>query len=137
MVGEVVGLTLLGLGTLLFLALISYQPRDVPPWVPIIANSALASHNSHNFIGPVGAVVAGFFYFFVGFGSFAVAAILLGYGGAKLLAPDLRIARRIQWIIGGALTFSWFIDVQPWWLSKCTKAMAIPGKGGWFGHWIG
>ena len=43
-VGEVIGLTLLGLGTLLFLALISYQPRDVPSWVPILAASAAAPH---------------------------------------------------------------------------------------------
>jgi len=67
-VGEVIGLTLLGLGTLLFLALISYDPRDVPGWVPIIANSALASHTNHNFIGPAGAIVAGMCYFLVGDG---------------------------------------------------------------------
>src|SRR5580704_17596647 len=92
MVGEVIGLTLLGLGTLLFLALISYQPRDVPAWVPIIANSAVAYHTNHNFIGPAGAIIAGLFYFLVGAGSYVVAAVMLGYGGAKLLAPGLNIA---------------------------------------------
>ena len=61
MVGEVVGLTLLGVGTLLFLALISYQPRDVPSWVPIISNAALATHANSNFIGPAGAIIAGVF----------------------------------------------------------------------------
>src|ERR1700722_7017941 len=66
MVGEVIGLTLLGLGTLLFLALISYNPRDVPAWVPIIANSAIGTHANPNFIGPVGAIIAGYFYFMVG-----------------------------------------------------------------------
>ena len=30
---EVLGLVFLGLGTVLFLALISYTPKDVPAWV--------------------------------------------------------------------------------------------------------
>ncbi|MGA3171859.1 MAG: DNA translocase FtsK 4TM domain-containing protein [Chthoniobacteraceae bacterium] len=136
-VGEVIGLTLLGLGTLLFLALISYQPRDVPAWVPIIASSAHAGHARPDFIGPVGAIVAGIFFFLFGFGSFAVAAILLGYGGAKLIMPDIRIMRRMPWIVAGALCFSWFIEIQPWWLSDWRRNMAIPGKGGWLGHLLG
>jgi len=133
-VGEVIGLTLLGLGTLLFLALISFQPRDVPGWVPIIANSARAAHTGRNFIGPLGAIVAGVFFFLFGFGSFAVAAILLGYGGAKLIVPDIRIMRRMPWIVAGALCFSWFMEIQPWWASDWRRNMAIPGKGGWLGH---
>jgi len=137
MVGEVVGLTLLGIGTLLFLALISYQPRDVPGWVPIIANSALASHINHNFIGPAGAIIAGIFYFLVGAGSYVVAAVLLGYGGAKLLAPGLYIARRAPWITGAVLSFSCIADLQHLFLSDWRNSMRIPGKGGWLGHWIG
>jgi len=136
-VGEVVGLTLLGLGTLLFLALISYQPRDVPAWVPIIANSAVASHANTDFIGPAGAIVAGFFYFIVGAGSYGVAAVLLGYGGAKLLAPGLRTASRIPWIIGAVLSFSCLADLQTFSLSDWSRTMRIPGKGGWLGHWLG
>jgi S-DNA-T family DNA segregation ATPase FtsK/SpoIIIE len=137
MVGEVVGLTLLGLGTLLFLALISYNPRDVPGWVPIIANSAVASHTNHNFIGPAGAIIAGLFYFLVGAGSYVGAAVLLGYGGAKLLAPGVRIARRIPWVLGAILSFSCVTDLQPYFLADWSRTMRIPGKGGWFGHWLG
>ncbi len=136
MVGEVIGLTLLGLGTLLFLALISYIPRDVPAWVPIIANSALGSHTNHNFIGPAGAIIAGFFYFLVGAGSYVVAAVLLGYGGAKLLAPELPIGRRIPWVIGAILSFSCVTELQQFFLADWSRTMRIPGKGGWLGHWI-
>jgi S-DNA-T family DNA segregation ATPase FtsK/SpoIIIE len=136
-VGEVIGLTLLGLGTLLFLALVSYNPRDVPAWVHILANSAAASHSNHNFIGPVGAIIAAFFYFLIGAGSYVVAAALLGYGGAKLLAPGMPIARRIPWVVGAVLSFSCITDLQPFFLSDWSKTMRIPGKGGWLGHWLG
>jgi S-DNA-T family DNA segregation ATPase FtsK/SpoIIIE len=128
-VGEVIGLTLLGLGTLLFLALISYDPRDVPGWVPIIANSALASHTNHNFIGPLGAIVAGLFYFVVGAGSYVAAAILLGYGGAKLLAPTVRIARRIPWVVGAVLSFSCIVQLQNVFLTDWKKTMRTPAGG--------
>jgi len=137
MVGEVIGLTLLGLGTLLFLALISYQPRDVPGGVWIIGNSAGASHIIHNFIGPVGAIIAGYCYFLVGAGSYATAAVLLGYGGAKLLAPELRIGRRTPWVVGAILSFSCIAEIQRAFLGDWTRTMRIPGKGGWFGHSIG
>lgn len=136
-VGEVIGLTLLGLGTLLFLALISYRPQDVPSWMPIIANSARGSHVSGNFIGPAGAIVAGILYFLLGAGSYAVTAVLLGYGGAKLLAPGLHTARRVPWIIGAILSFSCITELQDMFLADWTRTMRIPGKGGWLGHWLG
>ncbi|HEX4085986.1 MAG TPA: DNA translocase FtsK [Chthoniobacteraceae bacterium] len=137
MVGEVIGLTLLGLGTLLFLALISYVPRDVPGWVPIIANSAAATHINHNFIGPAGAIIAGLFYFLVGAGSYVVPAVLLGYGGAKLLAPCLQINRRTPWVIGAVISFACIMDLQHYFLKDWRYTMRIPGVGGWLGHWIG
>src|SRR3954469_9264306 len=58
---EVFALILLGVGTLLFLALISYVPKDLPSWVPF---SHLSPPNSpaQNFIGPLGAIIAGFCY---------------------------------------------------------------------------
>jgi len=137
MVGEVIGLTLLGLGTLLFLALISYNPRDVPAWVPIISNSAIASHRGLNFIGPAGAIIAGLFYFLVGAASYVAAAVLLGYGGAKLLEPGLPIASRIPWVAAAILSFSCIADLQTLVLADWRHTMRIPGAGGWFGHTIG
>jgi S-DNA-T family DNA segregation ATPase FtsK/SpoIIIE len=137
MVGEVIGLTLLGLGTLLFLSLISYVPRDVPAWVHVLSNSATGSHPNHNFIGPAGAIIASLFYFLIGAGSYIVAAVFLGYGGAKLLAPSLQITRRLPWVIGAVLSFACLTDLQPFFLSDWKRTMNIPGKGGWIGHWIG
>lgn len=135
--GQVVGLTLLGLGTLLFLALISFQPRDVPSWVPIIANSAVVAHLNHNFIGPVGAIVAGIFYFLIGAASYLAALVLLGYGGAKLLAPALKVSRRTPWVIGAIISFACLADIQHFFLVDWKNSMHIPGNGGAFGHWVG
>ncbi len=100
------------------------------PGCPSSANSALASHTNHNFIGPAGAIIAGFFYFLLGAGSYAVAAALLGYGGAKLLAPGMRIARRLPWIAGAVLSFSCLADLQRFFLADWIADHAHPGQGG-------
>jgi len=137
MVGEVIGLTLLGVGTLLFLALVSYNPRDVPAWVPIISNSASAMRHGQNLIGPAGAIIAGIFYFLVGAGSYVVAAVMLGYGGVKLLEPGMALARRIVWVAGAVLSFSCIAELQHVFLANWRSTMRIPGTGGWLGHWLG
>ena len=51
---EVVALTLLGSGTLLFLALISYSPRDLPGWI-WFSHISPPNPRVQNFIGLVGA----------------------------------------------------------------------------------
>src|SRR5580692_12873257 len=83
---EFLGLILLGLGTLLFLALVSYEPRQVPAWFPLSRYSAGSNFGSTNFIGPLGAIIACCFYFLIGAASYLAAATLLGYGGALLLS---------------------------------------------------
>ena len=134
-VGEVIGLTLLGFGTLFFLALISYVRRisrpgspssrasPIPP-MPTITSSAR------------GAIIAGYFYFLVGAGSFVVAVVLLGYGGSSSRSR-LSIARRTPWIIGAILSFSCIADLQHLFLLNWRKIVGNPWKGGCLGHWLG
>ena len=66
-----------------------------------------------------------------------VAVVLLGYGGAKLLAPSLPIGRRTPWIAGAVVSFACLVDLQRTFLSDWKSSMGIPGKGGWLGHWLG
>src|SRR3954465_7614335 len=94
---EVFALILLGVGTLLFLALISYVPKDLPSWVPW-SNVSPPNRPAQNFIGPFGAILAGLCYFIIGAASYLLAAILLGFGGAKLFNPSLRISARLVWM---------------------------------------
>ena len=91
---EVFALILLGVGTLLFLALISYTPKDVPSWIWF---SQFSSPNrpAQNFIGPFGAIIAGFSYLMLGAASYLLAVVLLGFGGAKLFHAKLRVAPRL------------------------------------------
>src|SRR5438045_6001060 len=95
---EVFALILLGAGTLLFLALISFSPRDLPPWVPW---SYLSSPNrpAQNFIGPLGAILASVFYLLIGAASYLLPAVLLGFGVAKLFYSRLRVGARLPWIV--------------------------------------
>src|SRR5712671_4689254 len=96
---EVFALILLFVGTLLFFALISYTPKDVPSWI-WFSHISPSNHPAQNFIGPVGAIVAGICYQLIGvFASLLLAAVLLGFGAAKLFYPRLRVTLRIPWII--------------------------------------
>src|ERR1700736_2964518 len=93
---EVFGLITLGIGTVLFLALISYDPRDVPSWFQISYVSP-SNDPTQNFIGPTGAIVAGVLYFAFGAAAYLVACVFLGFGGAKLFLPPFRILKRLPW----------------------------------------
>src|ERR1700749_4867752 len=112
---EVFALVLLFLGTLLFFALISYTPKDIPSWF-WFSHISPANHPAQNFIGPLGAIVAGICYQLIGvFASLLLAAVLLGFGAAKLFYPRLRVLLRIPWIVlflisGACLDQAWGIS---------------------------
>src|SRR5258707_3260566 len=96
---EVFALVLLFAGTLLFFALISYTPKDIPSWF-WFSHVSPANHPAQNFIGPVGAIVAGICYQLIGvFASLLLAAVLLGLRTAKLFYPRLRSVPRIRWVV--------------------------------------
>lgn len=133
---DIPALLMLGSGMLLYLALISYVPADLPTWVPF---SLYATPNSpaQNFIGPVGAVVAGIHYFTLGAGSFLVAVLLLGFGGAKLFFPSLRLGKRLGWMVAFVVCGSALVALQPWFLQKWNAEFNAYGPGGWLGEWLG
>jgi S-DNA-T family DNA segregation ATPase FtsK/SpoIIIE len=132
---EAIGFTLLGLGTLLFLSLISYTPRDVPTWFPLHTFDP-ANRHTLNFIGPLGAILACLAYSFLGSASYLLAAILLGYGGAKLLSPALHLTRRSLWVIAFILSAASLAHLLPLVLIDAPR-LNIAGEGGWLGKWIG
>jgi S-DNA-T family DNA segregation ATPase FtsK/SpoIIIE len=133
---EVFALILLGAGTLLFLALISYTPRDVPSWVWF---SQVSSPNrpAQNFIGPFGAIIAGFAYLTLGAGSYLLAVVLLGFGGAKLFYSRLRVLPRLGWIVLFLISGACLLQLQKQHLQGWRTAFNIQGPGGWVGYVIG
>ena len=134
-VHEVLSLVLLGLGTLLFLALISYTPADVPSWFPL-STVASARGPVLNFIGRLGAIAACCSYAFLGAASYLVAALLLGYGGVKLLNPDLRLHTRLVWGVGFVISGACLAHLLPWSVLDMER-LNIAGPGGWVGKWLG
>jgi S-DNA-T family DNA segregation ATPase FtsK/SpoIIIE len=132
---EVFALVLLFTGTLLFFALISYTPKDIPSWL-WFSHVSPANHPAQNFIGPVGAIVAGICYQLIGvFASLLLAAVLLGFGAAKLFYPRLRFVLRIPWIVlflisGACLDQAWGIS----YLLGRKVPVDIQGPGGLIGY---
>ena len=132
---EVVALILLGVGTLLFLALISYNPKDLPSWVPW---SYLSPPNrpAQNFIGPLGAIFASVFYFLIGAASYLLAAVLLGFGAAKLFYSRLCVMRRLPWIILFIASGACLLQLQTQHLQGWKRAFNIDGPGGLVGSFF-
>jgi S-DNA-T family DNA segregation ATPase FtsK/SpoIIIE len=131
---EVVAIILLGVGTLLFLALISYNPKDLPSWVPW---SYLSPPNKpvQNFIGPFGAIFAGFCYLTLGAASYLLAAVFLGFGAAKLFHANL--IARLPWIILFIASGACLFQLQTSHLRGWRLAFNIQGPGGWVGYVFG
>jgi S-DNA-T family DNA segregation ATPase FtsK/SpoIIIE len=130
---EVFALVLLFSGTLLFFALISYTPKDVPSWV-WFSHISPANRPAQNFIGPVGAIIAGICYQFIGAAAYLLAAILLGFGAAKLFYPALRFGPRLAWIVLFIISGACLLHVQPYHLQGWHAAFNIQGPGGWIGY---
>jgi DNA segregation ATPase FtsK/SpoIIIE, S-DNA-T family len=130
---EVFALVLLFVGTLLFFALISYTPKDVPSWI-WFSHISPANHPAQNFIGPVGAIIAGICYQLMGAAAYLLAAILLGFGAAKLFHPSLRVTRRLVWIALFIWSGACLLHLQPYHLRGWHAAFNIQGPGGWIGY---
>ena len=133
---EVLGLILLGAGTLLFLALVSYSPADVPSWL-FFSKQGAPEAVTENFIGPVGAVVAGFTYFLLGAAAYLLAVVLIGFGGAKFLTADLALKKRLAWMAAFILSGACLAGIQPWLLQSWKEHFNILGPGGWIGLALG
>ena len=134
---EVYALILLGTGTLLFLALISYVPKDIPTWFPLLNSTSSPNRPAQNFLGPLGAIGAGICYFLIGAASYLLAATLLGFGGAKLFHGELKVSRRLGWLILFIASGACLLHLQPWFLHDWRRVFKIQGPGGWVGYFFG
>ncbi len=134
---EVYALILLGTGTLLFLALISYVPKDIPTWFPFLNSTSSPNRPAQNFLGPIGAIGAGICYFLIGAASYLLAATLLGFGGAKLFHGQLKVSRRVGWIVLFIASGACLFQLQPWFLHDWHRIFNIDGPGGRLGAFFG
>jgi len=133
---EVFALVLLLTGILLFLALISYSPKDLPSWVPF-SHVSPPNRPAQNFIGPFGAIIAGFSYLMIGAASYLLAVVLLGFGVAKLFQSGLRVTPRVVWIALFIISGACLCQLQTQHLQGWRTAFNIQGPGGWVGYALG
>lgn len=133
---EVLGLLLLGGGTLLFLALVSYDARDIPSgsW---LACSSETNRHAHNFVGIAGAYIAGFTYFLFGAAAFLVAVTIFGLGAIKLIKPHSSLLKRLPWILLFVISGACLLQIQHSVLGDWPQSMKVRGPGGEIGLWLG
>jgi S-DNA-T family DNA segregation ATPase FtsK/SpoIIIE len=136
---EVIGLILMGGGVLLLLALLSYDPRDLPSWL-FYAKYSSTSPVPLNFVGRFGAVMAGLSFFLFGGASFFAAVALVGMGLSCFFGEESPLGIRLGWSLVFVLSWAYFLDFLDhfkFFSSTWKQTLAIPGAGGWFGHALG
>ncbi|HEY5791865.1 MAG TPA: DNA translocase FtsK 4TM domain-containing protein, partial [Chthoniobacterales bacterium] len=94
---EVIGIGLILLGVLLFVALISFDKGDLPGWAPLIYSTSQQNEPLHNLVGVVGALLAGYSYFLLGAAAYWLALIVVGFGIGKLLVENFQLLIRCGW----------------------------------------
>ncbi len=127
------GILLLMLSALLLLALVSYEPRDMPNWW-FLAQSE-ASGETQNSAGRAGAFVAGNLLWLMGFASYLLPFCLTWFGVSKLhsklkIAPSAYLGVALLIMSGAAL-----LEVQGI-LAHRDDITPLGGAGG-FGYFIG
>ncbi len=131
---EVKGLILFGMGLLIFLSLISYDPRDVPSHIPLISAASPPNPSTSNYIGLVGTIFAGYGYFLFGAGSYLASILLVAFGIGKMFRAFFLLKERLGWSLVLLLSFCALMEIQPWFLQSWRNQFGIEGPGGWFGN---
>ncbi|NNE90783.1 MAG: DNA translocase FtsK [Verrucomicrobiales bacterium] len=134
---EGIAIALGGLGLLLFLALVSYSPRDLPSWVPF-SSTAGQEEALNNFIGPVGAVVAGYSFFFFGAACYLIPAILAWWGVQVLTGGRIFHGRNFAAFAILVASGSCLIEYQTLFFNDWPAKYQLPkSAGGFVGHGVG
>jgi S-DNA-T family DNA segregation ATPase FtsK/SpoIIIE len=90
---DIIGIVLTGLSLLLLVALISYNPRDVP------VNKLPPNPSTHNWIGPIGAWTAWFWFLVVGAAAYEMPALLFFLGLGCFFDFFAYLRRRWPWAL--------------------------------------
>ena len=132
----VTGLLFLFVALFCLLALISYDPKDVPSWCAGIALSDTTSETAHNLIGRLGAIMAGYSIWIFGAATYLVPACLTWFGVCKLVShvkvtPRAWVGFGLVILCGAAILY-----LQTIWDWR-DKNVSPYGAGGGLGHVLG
>lgn len=134
---EGVAIGMAGVCSMFVLALISYTPVDLPAWVPF---SIQASQQGpvQNFIGPVGAVLAGYAYFFFGAAAYLLPAVLAWWAVQVLTGARPFHARNLISFLILVVSGACLVEFQPWFFADWTTRLNLPkSAGGFLGYGFG
>ena len=136
---EFTALLLGGIGILLLLAFVSYSPSDLPSWVPFSRGfSGNESGEFANFVGPVGALIAGYGYFFFGAGCYLIPAVLLWWAVQVMTTGRFLHSRNYVAFTIFLFSASCLIDYQNLLFQDWVTLYNLPkSPGGFFGHLLG
>ncbi len=134
---EAIAIFLGGFALLHFLALVSYSPKDLPGWIPFSSTSSSDAVIS-NFIGPVGAIIAGCSYFILGAAAYLIPGVLVWWGVTTLLGARVFTKRTLFSFIGLLLSASCLLEYQSLFFQDWTQLYNLPeSAGGLVGYTIG
>lgn len=130
------GFVLLTVALFYFLALISYDPADLPAWCPWLPLSDTPTPLARNLIGRLGAVMAGYTFWMFGAANYVVPICFIWFGVCKLTS-QLNISLR-SWVgftlmvTSGAAIF----HLQAFW-DWDNRNVTPHGAGGGLGYVVG
>jgi len=126
-----------GACAMLVLALVSYSPADLPAWVPF-SSQAGQGEAVRNFIGPVGAVVAGYGYFFFGAAAYLAPGVLAWWALQVLTGARPFHARNLISFLLFIASAACLVEYQPWFFQDWTSQLNLPkSAGGFVGYGFG
>jgi S-DNA-T family DNA segregation ATPase FtsK/SpoIIIE len=129
--GDVIGIAMLGAGFLLFIALISYDPKDIS------FNQTAVNHPTRNWVGVFGADVAFGLFWGLGGAAYLLPLILFGFGLGYLLELMAYLRHRWVWACLLLLATSGFLHLykESAAFAELGRNLNIGGPGGLIGQW--
>jgi len=125
---EILGILTGMLGLMLFLGILSYNPKDVG----LFNNYP----QSHNWIGPVGAYAACTSFLYFGIAGYLIPIGMLWIGITTVWRSNRPIFPRILWFVLLLLCLSGLIDLQNNFWHETTSKLNIGTSGGLFGEML-
>ncbi|MCX6926856.1 MAG: DNA translocase FtsK 4TM domain-containing protein, partial [Verrucomicrobia bacterium] len=114
---DIIGVVLICFAALLLAALLSYQPHDVP------ANKVPPNLSVHNWIGPFGAWLAYYCFYWAGAAAYLFPALLFAVGLGCLLDTFAYLRRRWVWALVLVLCCMGLLDLYRDYLFKLQRSL--------------
>jgi S-DNA-T family DNA segregation ATPase FtsK/SpoIIIE len=124
---DIIGIVLIGSGLLLLVALLSYHPQDVS------ANALPTNASTRNWVGPFGAWLAYYWFFWIGAAAYQVPAVMVLLGLGFLIDSFAYLRRRWAWAILAILCCVGLLDIYKPYLKVLEKNMGTHAAGGALG----